>query len=182
MWHETTAGRPCIRCHASRKELFSLSCAMNWNVAGMLSARKEFRMVMDSVSRMEGAFYRQVKPGDMLKAGRFVSQLSIQPVTSFLKSLKDAQGLFVNDAYPVLLFSPVHSRHLGTSKILKNSFKGYGGYRSSRTKGRRRVSACRISLSLKGGVLCAHNSMLASIERAFPVSVLRADLSEEDLH
>lgn len=71
--HEATVDCPCIWYLFSREAFCSMNCEVIWNMAGTLSARKEFSMIMDRVCGMKKAVYGQVIRQEMLKAGRLCS-------------------------------------------------------------------------------------------------------------
>lgn len=104
-----------------------MNCAVIQNMAGTLSVRDEYAMIMDRESDMKAVIYGQVRLEEILKVGRFLFHLSLSSVGSFLEHVKDAPGLFQEDVYSIFTFEPMPIVHLGISKLLKNCFVGYVG-------------------------------------------------------
>lgn len=54
--HETTVERLCILCLFSRVRFWSINCVMNPNMAGTLSAREEYAMILSRNGEIKVAF------------------------------------------------------------------------------------------------------------------------------
>lgn len=114
----------------------------------------------------------------LLKAGRILSQLSLSSSPSFLETLQDPPGLFCVDVYSVLTFKPMYSLHLEISKLLKNCFVGFDGYRSLCSREGGSVTVGRTFWSMKVGRLGACNSFRTSIEKDFLLTGLHVCISQ----
>lgn len=111
------------------------------------------------------------KPGELSPVFAFMSYI-------ILERVKDEPGLLPEDVYSVFTFAPVHTLHLGISKLLKNCFVSYFPSRALCTRERGSATAARTFLHLKGGRLCVCLSLLAYMEKEFPVTALRVDFSK----
>lgn len=88
--------------------------------------------------------------------------ISLLSVKQFLKRVKDAPGLFLEDAYFVFMFKPMHNLLLGISKLLNNCFVSYFGSGTLCTKKGGSDTVGRKFLSVKDDMLFACNSFLAT--------------------
>lgn len=60
---------PCIRCSVNREDSSSMNCAMTQNIARKLSAREEYKIIMNRGRGMKAAIYGEDIREEMLKAG-----------------------------------------------------------------------------------------------------------------
>lgn len=66
-------------------------------MAGLLSTLEEYKTIIDRFIGTEGAILGQVIRKEMLKPGRFESQISLSSILLFLETVQDAPGLFTGD-------------------------------------------------------------------------------------
>lgn len=96
-----------------------INCGNIQITAGTLNAQEEYAMFIGNFIGMKAAMYGQVRPEEMLNAGRAVSDHSHSPVQSFLEVLNDTQAFFSQYMYPVFTFEPLPSLQLCILKLLR---------------------------------------------------------------
>lgn len=94
--------------------------------------------------------------------------------------MKQAPGLFPDDMYSLSAIELMNKRHFGILRLLKNYFGVYVGSRVLFTRDRGSDTVERTFLLLIGGMVCACNSLLASIEKDFQKTGLLVDSPERE--
>lgn len=105
----------------------------------------------------------------MLKAGWKVSPLSPSSSPALLERVNDVPGLFPDDVYSAFTFKPMHNLLIGVLEMLKYCFVGFIGSRALCSRVGRSIAVGTTFLNLNGNMHCTCHSLLAFIEKEFPV-------------